>query len=71
MDRIYLYQILFNNDQLSLKDIRDFIGGGFAPRTLRQDLFFLKKLNLVSYKGKGRASRWFLKVKKNQALKPK
>lgn len=53
-------EILVNHGASPLKEIINKLSSKLAARTLRDDLAYLKKLNLVSLEGFGRSAKWGL-----------
>lgn len=56
-----ILHVLGTERPLALREIHQLLGAGALLRSLREDLAFLKRLELVASKGLGRGARWTLK----------
>lgn len=53
--------ILEEHEHLKASDIMEKLGEPLSKRTLKDDLSVLKKLGLIDFRGRARATIWFLK----------
>jgi len=55
-----ILQLLAASVELSFPDLKKILPNPPADRTLRDDFQHLKRLNLISSRGRGRSARWYL-----------
>ena len=59
-------QILASKKSCTFQAIKDSLADPPAPRTLRDDLAYLKSVHLIGSKGVGRGAKWFLVKNKDE-----